>query len=217
MARGRERGRGGRAGSDIELDLREPAAEKASGYHAVPASGRGKGVLVLDESGALTDFARDACDRLSRAGFAALAPDLPGGADPGPRIDAAVRQLLDDHATEGPRVGVLGFGEGAVRLLEQGDLSRRIGCVVDCGGLPAGAEGAPPVAGPSVPTLLLFGEGDERVDAARRLHGALAGSRLVLLPETGADFMNPVRADRYRAGPAASAWDAALAFLGASL
>ena len=209
-----------RAGSDIELELRGGSgAEKAAAYHAIPATGRGKGVLVLDESGALTDFARDACDRLARSGFAALAPDLPAGCAAGPRIDAAARHLLDDHATDGPRVGALGFEDGAVRLLENADAG--IACIVDCGGVPPVADdeaGAIDAASlPSVPLLLLFGERDEGVEDARRLQRALGASRLQLLPEAGAGFMNPARADAYAAEAAAGAWDAALAFLGASL
>jgi len=220
----REHGRGqrghGRAGSDVELDLREHAgADKASAYHAVPASGRGRGVLVLDESGALGDFGRDVCDRLARAGFAALAPDLPVGGAARARIDAAVRQLLDDQATDGPRIGALGFEEGAMRLIEAASDLRRIGCIVAFGVAAPLAEDAEPAAGslPSVPLLLLLGDRDERVEEARRLERSLTACHLQLLAGAGAGFMNPARADRHDATAAASAWDAALAFLEASL
>jgi carboxymethylenebutenolidase len=215
----REHGRG-RAGSDVELDLREAVGgEKAAAYHAVPASERGRGVLVLDESGALGDFGRDACDRLARAGFAALAPDLPAGGAARPRIDAAVRFLLDDQATDGPRVGVLGFEEGAIRLFEDARGLHRIGCIVACGSVPSVAGDAEPDPGSPlpVPMLLLIGEQDERAEEAREVERGLSSCRLLLLPGAAAGFMNPARADRHDAGAAASAWDAALAFLEASL
>ena len=208
---------GGRAGSDIELVLRGAAeSAKAGAYHAVPASRRGKGVLVLDERGALGDFGRDACDRLARSGFAALAPDLPAAGEPVAWIQAGIRALLDDDATEGPRVGALGFDQGAARLLETHDASRRIGCVVACGGVGPLADHEEPAPLPSLPILLLFGEQDARADDARRLAQA-SGARLRVLGGAGDGFMNPARADRYAASAAAEAWDAALAFLGASL
>lgn len=230
---GRARGAESGAGREIELEpcsaggagAASDAADRPRAHHAVPATGRGKGVLVLGGSRALDAFVRDVCGRLARAGFAALAPDLPERGPAPARsdvLDAAIRHLLDDHATDGSRVGVLAFDAGALRLLESTRVWPRIGCVVDCGGLPpraADAEnddaGAP--AWPSVPTLLLFGERDERLADARRLADALPSSRLRVLPDAGAGFMDPGRADRFAAKAAASAWDAALAFLEASL
>lgn len=46
------------------------------GYLAVPASGSGPGVIVLQEWWGLDDHIRSVCDRLAHAGFFALAPDL---------------------------------------------------------------------------------------------------------------------------------------------
>ena len=109
-------GRLGSAGSDVELAVDERGsagddaglgADKAAAYHALPPTGRGRGVLVVDETGALTDFARDACDRLARAGFAALAPDLSDAANAGPLLAAGVQYLLDDAATDGSGVGAV--------------------------------------------------------------------------------------------------------------
>ena len=52
---------------------------QAHGYLAVPASGSGPGVLVIQEWWGLTDHIADVTDRLAAAGFVALAPDLYGG------------------------------------------------------------------------------------------------------------------------------------------
>ena len=46
------------------------------GYLAVPAHGRGPGVVVLHEWWGLTEPFRRVCDRLAEEGFVALAPDL---------------------------------------------------------------------------------------------------------------------------------------------
>src|SRR5206468_6278720 len=48
----------------------------ASGYLAVPDSGSGPGVVVLQEWWGLDDHIRSVCDRLAADGFVALAPDL---------------------------------------------------------------------------------------------------------------------------------------------
>lgn len=52
---------------------------EAHGYLAVPESGRGPGVIVIQEWWGLTDHIRDVADRLAARGFVALAPDLFGG------------------------------------------------------------------------------------------------------------------------------------------
>lgn len=48
----------------------------ADGYLALPASGRGPGVIVLQEWWGLVGHIEDLTDRFAREGFVALAPDL---------------------------------------------------------------------------------------------------------------------------------------------
>src|SRR5436309_10815295 len=55
------------------------AGREAHGYLAVPSSGSGPGVIVIQEWWGLTDHIADVADRLAREGFVALAPDLYGG------------------------------------------------------------------------------------------------------------------------------------------
>ncbi|MBW3659596.1 MAG: dienelactone hydrolase family protein, partial [Actinobacteria bacterium] len=52
---------------------------EAHGYLALPASGSGPGVIVIQEWWGLTDHIKDVTDRLAGEGFVALAPDLYGG------------------------------------------------------------------------------------------------------------------------------------------
>ena len=49
--------------------------DTASGYLAVPASGQGPGVIVIQEWWGLVPHIRDVCDRFAAEGFVALAPD----------------------------------------------------------------------------------------------------------------------------------------------
>jgi dienelactone hydrolase len=48
----------------------------APGYLAVPPSGSGIPVVVLQEWWGVDEHIRDVCDRFAAAGFVALAPDL---------------------------------------------------------------------------------------------------------------------------------------------
>ena len=51
----------------------------AHGYLAVPDSGSGPGLIVVQEWWGLTDHIADVTNRFAREGFVALAPDLYGG------------------------------------------------------------------------------------------------------------------------------------------
>ena len=122
---------------------------QAHGYLALPPSGSGPGVIVIQEWWGLTDHIAGVADRLAAEGFVALAPDLYGGrtthdAEEAGRlmselpVDRAARDLggavdflLGHEAVTGDRVGAVGFcmGGGFVLLLaaQQGD---RIGAAV---------------------------------------------------------------------------------------
>ncbi|HEX4579265.1 MAG TPA: alpha/beta fold hydrolase [Candidatus Dormibacteraeota bacterium] len=101
-----------------------------SGYLALPASGRGPGVMVIQEWWGLVDHIKRVCDRLAAEGFTALAPDLFHGrsttepdearkeamnldiAAAAQDLSAAVRHLLGSARATGYRVGVVGFCMG---------------------------------------------------------------------------------------------------------
>ena len=121
----------------------------AHGYLALPPTGSGPGVIVIQEWWGLTEHISGIADRLAAEGFVALAPDLYGGttthdADEAGRlmmelpVDQAARDLagavdflLGHEAVTSSKVGAVGFcmGGGFVLLLaaQQGD---RIGAAV---------------------------------------------------------------------------------------
>ena len=225
-----------RAGRDIEF---ASDGEKARGYLALPASGRGPGVIVIQEWWGLVDQIRDVCDRLAREGFVALAPDLYRGestSDPDaagrlmmnleiPRaardLDGAVHALLGHDALEGSRVGTLGFCMGGQLALFAATRNRRIGAVVDFYGIHPNVT--LDLSGLEAAVLGIFAERDAFVppEAARKLEADLrsAGKRATFEIVPGVDhaFMNDRRADVYDARAAARAWADALAFLRAEL
>ena len=121
----------------------------AHGYLALPASGSGPGVIVIQEWWGLTDHIAQVADRLAAQGFVALAPDLFGGktthdADEAGALmmslpveqaardlSGAVDFLLTHEAVSSTTIGAVGFcmGGGFVLRLaaQQGE---RIGAAV---------------------------------------------------------------------------------------
>jgi carboxymethylenebutenolidase len=130
---------------------------QAYGYLALPESGSGPGVIVIQEWWGLTDYIVGVADRLAKEGFVALAPDLFGGKtthDSGEAgrlmselpvekaatdLSGAVDFLLEHPAVSSSKVGAVGFcmGGGFVLLLaaQQGD---KIGAAVPFYGVGTG-------------------------------------------------------------------------------
>lgn len=117
--------------------------QTAHGYLALPETGKGPGVIVIQEWWGLTDHIRDVADRLASEGFVALAPDLFGGSvahdgeeaaemmsklpeDVGAKLLAgALDYLLGLDSVTSSTVGTIGFcmGGGFVLALaaQQGE------------------------------------------------------------------------------------------------
>ena len=162
--------------------------DNASGYLAVPESGSGPGLLVVQEWWGLVPQIKRTADRLAAQGFVALAPDLYGGptthdgeeagrlmqelpvGQAAQDLAGAVDFLLGHEAVTSSKVGVVGFcmGGGFVLVLaaQQGD---KIGAAVPFYGLLK--EDYPDLSGLSAPVLGHFGEQDDYTtpDAARAL------------------------------------------------
>jgi carboxymethylenebutenolidase len=227
MARG---GRETRFGSD---------GDPVAGYLSLPASGRGPGVLVIQEWWGLVDHIRDVCDRFSREGFVALAPDLYRGERAGdpdsagrlmmgleiPRaardLDAAVLALLGNEAVVGPRLGAVGFCMGGQLALFAATRNPRIGAVVDFYGIHPNVT--LDLSGLGASVLGIFAERDGFVppEVARKLeadlHAAGKRARFEIYPGVDHAFFNDTRPDVYDAKAAARAWAETLAFLRAEL
>lgn len=139
----------------------------ASGYLAVPDSGSGAGVIVLQEWWGLVPQIRRVCDRLAGEGFVALAPDLYHGElaahdemdkaghlmsslpmDRAARdMSGAVTALLADDCVTGQSVGVVGFCMGGMlTLLLAANEGSRIAAAAPFYGAPFG-DGAPDWSG----------------------------------------------------------------------
>ena len=104
---------------------------QAEGYLAVPDTGRGPGVVVIEEWWGLNQQIKEVCDRFAAERFVALAPDVYGREVPigepdeaakmmmalnieqaAKDLSGAVEYLLGHDAVTGRGIGVTGFCAG---------------------------------------------------------------------------------------------------------
>jgi carboxymethylenebutenolidase len=210
----------------------------AGGYLASPASGRGPGVLVIQEWWGLIPQVKGVADMFAREGFNALAPDFYHGksaqiGEPDKAqklmmeldIEQAARDargaaqfLASQPNTSSAKVGVIGFCMGGMLALLTGTVaSDVVGAVVDC-------YGVPPRQRPDysklkgIPVLGIFGGRDEHVMHAlpgleADLKAAGVPFEKVVYPNADHAFLNEQRADAYRPDDAKDAWPKIMSFL----
>ncbi len=192
-------------------------SDTAGGYLVRPSGGSGPGVVVIQEWWGLDSGIKEMADRLGRAGFVALAPDLYHGALAGhDEIDkaaqlmtqlppdraardmsAAVDFLAGHDAVTGDALGAVGFCMGGMlSLLLATGRPDKIKAVVAFYGFPQGdmepdwSKLEASVRGHMAENDDFFGP-----DAARALEAKLQGMgkdvRFTVHPGTGHAFMGP--------------------------
>lgn len=213
--------------------------DACGGYLAVPESGGGPGVVVLQEWWGLVPHIKDVCDRFAKEGFVALAPDLYHGKSTTSPDDAgklmmalnisqtekdlrgAIDYLLSLDETTSDKVGTVGFCMG-------GQLSLYAACANDKVGACVNYYGVHPEVHPDIPNLKapvlgFFAEKDGFVtpEVAKKLEKTLkdAGKTAEVIIYDNADhaFFNDTRTEVYDAGHAQDTWDRMLAFYRANL
>jgi carboxymethylenebutenolidase len=118
--------------------------DSCDGYLALPESGKGAGVIVIQEWWGLVDHIKDLAERFAAEGFVALAPDFFHGAstdepDEAQRllmglamdraakdIQGAAQYLAGRKEVAGTRVGVVGFCMGGSLALWSGALADEV-------------------------------------------------------------------------------------------
>lgn len=123
-------------------------AHGLTGYLAVPAAGRGPGVVLIQEWWGIVPHIRSVADRLAEAGFVALAPDFFRGAhttepdeagklmmglqvaQAGGDIAAAADHLVRSGLMTGAHVGCVGFCMGGGLALLAPTVTPDIDCAV---------------------------------------------------------------------------------------
>ena len=204
------------------------------GYLSVPESGRGPGVVVIQEWWGLVPHIKDVADRFAAAGFVALAPDLYHGdvarspdeagklmmalniGQTEKDLRGAVEYLLNHEATAGSSAGTVGFCMGGALSLYAASQNEQNDTSDDNNGIHP--KVTPDFERLRAPVLGLFAEKDKSVppETVRALeekvreHGKSIETHIY--PGTDHAFFNDTRPEVYDAEAAAAAWRRTLAF-----
>lgn len=206
----------------------------ASGYLATPASGKGPGVIVIQEWWGLVPHIKGVADRFAAEGFVALAPDLYHGKTASSpdeagklmmtmRIDEAEKDLrgaakflLDSEATTGDRVGTVGFCMGGALSLYAATKNPKVGaCVVFYGGHP---NVKPDLPNLQAPVLGFYAGRDGFVtpESVRELERQLKElgktAEIEINPDVDHGFFNDTRPQVYNEAAAKDAWQRMVKF-----
>ena len=195
-------------------------------YLATPASGKGPGVLVIQEWWGLVPHIKRVADRFAAEGFTALAPDMyhgktadePDGAgklfmalniaQAEKDLRGAATYLAGQSSTA--KLGAVGFCMGGQLALFAGCTNASVGAVVDFYGIHPNVK--PDYARLNGPVLGLFAEKDAFVtpQTAREVEAAIkkAGKPVEVHIYPGVDhgFFNDERPDVYNKPAAEDAW-----------
>jgi carboxymethylenebutenolidase len=204
------------------------------GYLAIPKSGKGPAVIVIQEWWGLVPHIKDVCERFAAEGFLALAPDLfHGQSTTSPdeagrlmmalRIDqaekdlqGAVNYLLGNKAVSAKKVGCVGFCMGGQLALFAASKNSSIGACVDYYGIHPNVH--PEFKNLQSPVLGFFGEQDSFVtsDVVKKLEQEIKrhGKKVEfhIYSNVGHAFFNDSREDVYNRDLAQKSWQRMLEF-----
>lgn len=209
----------------------------ADGYLTTPSSGKGPGVIVIQEWWGLTDQIKGVADMFAREGFAALAPDFYHGkgakigepdkaqklmmeffqANTAAKDAKGAAEYLSNHpAVTSKKVGVIGFCMGGFLALLVGSVTPdKVAAVVDCYGVGQRMPDLKPLRG--TPVLGIFGGKDHSAAEFANLEKVAKENGVPFTkytyPEADHAFLNEQRKDVYRPEDAKDAWSKILPFL----
>jgi carboxymethylenebutenolidase len=213
---------------------------EGQGYLAVPPSGQGPGIVVIQEWWGLVPHIKDLCDRFAAEGFVALAPDLYRGkqvSEPDEagkemmalQLERAAKDMsgaVDEvkRRSSGDSVGVVGFcmGGGLALVLATQRPDAVAACVSFYGLIPW-PDAQPDFSKLSAAVLVHVAGKDEYFtpEAGRALQGQLEGlgKDVEFHVYDGADhaFFNDTRPEVHDAGASALAWTRTIDFFRARL
>jgi carboxymethylenebutenolidase len=205
---------------------------RAEGYLSLPASGKGPGVIVIQEWWGLVPHIKEVADRLAAEGYVALAPDLYHGkttTEPDEagkmmmamKMDQAAQDMagaydyLKAHDACTGKMGSVGFCMGGGLSLYIATLRPVDACVVYYGVLPGVQPDLSKLRGP---VLGHYADHDEWASPAaahaleEQIKAAGAKAEFHIYPDTQHAFFNDTRPGIYNASAAKTSWERTLAF-----
>jgi carboxymethylenebutenolidase len=202
------------------------------GYLATAASGRGPGILVIQEWWGLVQHIKNVCDRFAAEGFTALAPDMYHGQtasepDTAGKLFMALNIAQAEKDLRGAatylgrqstttKIGAVGFCMGGQLALFAATVNPTVGATVNFYGVHPNVK--PDYSKLSGPVLGLFAEKDAFVtpQTAREVDAAIkkAGktSEIHIYPNVDHAFFNDENAAAYHKASADDAWRRTIAF-----
>ncbi|MGP8059616.1 MAG: dienelactone hydrolase family protein [Acidimicrobiales bacterium] len=205
------------------------------GYLALPETGSGPGVLVIQEWWGLVEHIKDVCDRFAAEGFVALAPDLYRGktvSEPDEagkemmamQMDRVARDMsgaVDElrRRTGAGGIGVIGFCMGGgLALVLAAQRPDAVKAVVPCYGIIPWPDAQPDYTAMSAALEGHYAERDDYFtpEAANALGEQLRsmGKQAEIIVHPGADhaFFNDTRPEVYDPAESARLWSSVLGF-----
>jgi carboxymethylenebutenolidase len=210
--------------------------KSAQGYLAVPESGQGPGVILIQEWWGLDRHCTDVSNRLAREGFVVLAPDLYHGEQASEPDEAekimmametervardlvgAVEFLASHPAVKGKGIGTIGFCMGGGLVLWLTTLSAKVIAAAPFYGVIPWENTQPDYSRSLAAYQGHYAEHDEwappeaTVELESRLRGLGREAEFFIYPGTSHAFFNDERAD-HQPQAARLAWDRVLRFL----
>jgi len=213
-----------------------------SGHVALPASGMGPGLLLIQEIGGVNGYLEAVADRLADAGYVVLAPDAFWRVQPDFRVEVftetTLRQCMGVAGQFDQEQGLADFGSALEHLRELPEVDGGVGVIGFCfGGTQAflmaaeydldvavsyygsGVAGALDRVGDiECPLLFHFGGADpfigpEALEAIKAATASMANIEMLVQPDAGHAFDNHA-SDRYWDPDAATAaWTRTIGFL----
>ncbi|MGH9898158.1 MAG: dienelactone hydrolase family protein [Pyrinomonadaceae bacterium] len=216
---------------------------ETSGYLALPATGKGSGIIVIQEWWGLVPHIKDVADRFAGEGFVALAPDLYHGKSAtspdeagklmmalnieqaGKDISGAIEYLKNHNAVNSAvtsgSIGTIGFCMGGALSLYAATINSGVGaCIVFYGIHPAVSYKFENL---QAPVLGIFGSNDKSVPPATvhelesKLKRAGKSVEVHIYENSDHAFFNDTRPTVYNAEAARDAWKRSLDFFRANL
>jgi carboxymethylenebutenolidase len=204
----------------------------AEGYLATPASGRGPGVIVIQEWWGLNDNIKGIADRFAAEGYLALAPDLYHGKvtkepdeagkmlmamkmdEAGKDMAGAYDYLKGNSACTG-KIGSVGYCAGGALALVVATMRPIDACVMYYGAF-VGPE--PDVSKLAGPVMMHYAEHDDWASSEKahaletKIRAAGKHAQLYIYPGTEHAFFNDTRPEVYNAEAAETSMARTLEF-----
>ena len=206
---------------------------KTDAYLATPQSGKGPGIVVIQEWWGLVGHIKSVADRFAAEGFSALAPDLyhgksasePDGAEKlfmalnVAQAEKDLRAGVDEVAKQSStgKIGAVGFCMGGQLALFAATVNEKVGAAVNFYGIHPNVK--PDYSKLKGPVLGLFAEKDafvtpqtaKDVDAAIKKAGK--SSEIHIYPGVDHAFFNDENTGAYNKAAADDAWKRCVAWL----